>query len=77
MRAIKKGFVGLVIGMLISINSISITVAYAQETQITYESRADIIEWRYKTENKKVYKRQYNCSKQRWIGEWEFVANIV
>lgn len=33
--------------------------------------RSDIIEWRYKTENGKLYKRLYNYSKQEWIGEWE------
>lgn len=30
-----------------------------------------IIDWRYKSENNKVYRRLYNYSKQQWIGEWE------
>lgn len=34
---------------------------------------ADIIEWRYKVENNKLYKRQYNYSKSKWIGDWELV----
>jgi hypothetical protein len=32
---------------------------------------ADIIEWRYKSINRKLYRRQYNYSKQVWIGYWE------
>mgnify|MGYP001017625028 CR=1 FL=1 len=32
---------------------------------------ADIIDWRYKLVDGKLYKRLYNYSKQEWIGEWE------
>lgn len=32
---------------------------------------ADIIGWRYKSVDGKMYQRQYNYSKQTWIGEWE------
>lgn len=32
---------------------------------------AHIIGWRYKSENGKVYRRQYNYSREKWIGEWE------
>lgn len=32
---------------------------------------SDIIGWRYKTEGNSLYRRQYNYSKQKWIGEWE------
>lgn len=34
-------------------------------------NNAPAIRWRYKSENGKVYRRQYNYSKQTWIGEWE------
>ncbi|MDD3415183.1 MAG: hypothetical protein PHY47_14425 [Lachnospiraceae bacterium] len=33
--------------------------------------RADIIEWRYKIENGRLYRRQYNCTTQKWVGSWE------
>ncbi|WP_077612377.1 hypothetical protein [Clostridium sp. Marseille-P2415] len=33
--------------------------------------QSDIIEWRYKTENGKLYKRQYNYTKVKWIGDWK------
>jgi len=32
---------------------------------------ANIIGWRYKSENGKMYRRQYNYSREKWIGEWE------
>lgn len=32
--------------------------------------RKDIIEWRFKLENGKRYKRKYNASKGVWIGDW-------
>lgn len=35
------------------------------------EPYAQIIDWRYKTENGKLYRRLYNYSRQQWIGEWE------
>lgn len=36
--------------------------------------QADIIEWRYKVENGKLYKRQYNCTQDKWIGDWILVS---
>ena len=39
-----------------------------QESTITF---AQIIGWRYNSENGKVYRRQYNYSRKKWIGEWE------
>lgn len=40
---------------------------------MTINPRAPIIEWRYKFIDGKLYKRQYNCSAQEWIGEWQLV----
>jgi hypothetical protein len=36
--------------------------------------RSYVIGWKYKTWNGCLYKRQYNYSTKRWIGEW-IVAN--
>ena len=36
--------------------------------------RADIIDWRIKVEDGKVYKRLFNYSKNVWIGEWILVS---
>ncbi|WP_077612171.1 hypothetical protein [Clostridium sp. Marseille-P2415] len=32
---------------------------------------ANIIGWRYKSKEGKLYRRQYNYSRKKWIGEWE------
>ena len=53
----------------LSVNVIQITENVQSSHLITPFS--DVIGWRYKTVNGKVYKRQYNYSKERWIGEWE------
>lgn len=36
--------------------------------------QSDIIEWRYKTEGGKLYKRQYNYTKVKWVGDWQLVS---
>lgn len=39
-----------------------------QDEQIT--TYADVMVWRYKIVKKKLYKRKYNTSKERWEGPW-------
>ena len=43
---------------------------YVNEKVVPYKM---IIEWRYKVINKKLYKRQYNRTTNKWIGEWVLV----
>lgn len=31
---------------------------------------ADGLVWKYKTENRILYKRLYNASKNKWVGNW-------
>lgn len=45
-----------------SLNSVEYDNAYPN---------AYIIDWRYKSEDGKIYRRLYNYSLQEWIGEWE------
>ncbi len=33
-------------------------------------THSDGIEWRYKLINGKLYKRQYNVTTKKWIGNW-------
>lgn len=49
------------------------TILISENTELNQQVApfADIIDWRYKSENGKVYRRQYNYSQQKWIGEWE------
>lgn len=33
-----------------------------------------IIEYRYKAEGTKLYRRLYNYTEQCWVGDWEFIG---
>lgn len=35
---------------------------------------SEIIEWRYKIENGKAYRRLYNYSRAEWVGDWIYVG---
>ncbi len=35
------------------------------------QPRSPIIEWRFKIEDGKLYRRLYNYTDQCWVGEWE------
>ncbi len=36
--------------------------------------RSDLIVWRYKSFNGRLYRRLYNETQKRWIGDWEPVG---
>jgi hypothetical protein len=40
------------------------------QTYISITPAAATIDWRYKVEDGKLYKRLYNYQKQEWVGEW-------
>ncbi len=44
----------------------------ASDTEISV--CADILEWIYKVEDGKVYRRLYNASTGEWIGDWIYVG---
>ena len=39
----------------------------------TAEPQSFIYEWRYKIVDGHIYKRLYNCTKERWEGDWILV----
>lgn len=49
---------------------VTINPALDNKESISYPD-AQAIGWRYKSVNGKVYRRQYNYSREKWIGEWE------
>lgn len=57
-----------------SLESAQRSNVFARQTDISniqkITPRSDIIGWRYKTVGDSIYKRQYNYSKQAWIGNW-------
>lgn len=59
--------------LMMSIIPISFPVrSEAQElTSVSkIQNLAHIIEWRYKEINGRWYKRQYDCTAQKWLGSW-------
>lgn len=75
----KKGIIRICFAFLICLvlqGGIGVAQTYAATTQpvnsapIIVQPRADIIDWRYKFVDGKMYKRQYNYSSKEWIGEW-------
>lgn len=49
--------------------------AYSSVTEATIQPRAHDIQYRYKIENGKMYKRLYNYTTQVWIGDWIYVCD--
>ncbi len=78
MKKLLKPFV--VLSMFIAISGGALSVqAYARaplsESNLSIITPlSDIIEWRYKVDNGHLYKRQYNCTKDAWIGSWVLVS---
>ena len=51
--------------------------AKKQVRQMSHDIRKDIKEWRYKVIDKKVYKRLFNVTKNRWETDWILVRKTV
>jgi len=76
----KKIIVILISSFLVLSNSVLTIQAQAKsiieissciDSQDDYiEPKADKIGWRYKVQNGILYKRQYNYTRERWIGDW-------
>lgn len=69
----KKIILGFISTMVISTTAIPVfaeanTPVYTNTTIKEY--RKDDIRWVYEVRDGKVYKRQYNFSKEEWIGNW-------
>lgn len=82
----RKGFLKKNILVAISGISLAVMMAfsfnvtaYASESVVVDETgsedsiqpRQAIIDWRFKIEDGKLYRRLYNYTEQCWVGEWE------
>lgn len=45
---------------------------FEMQSQIT--PRTDTIIWRYESFNGRLYRRLYNKTQDKWIGDWELVG---
>ena len=50
----------------------SVKLLMSEDT--TVSPLSDIIEWRYKEQNGKLYKRLFNYTKEKWVGDWKLVS---
>ena len=67
----------LVIGLSILICPVtSLPVQAAAPGDNTAEPMHDKIEWRWKIENNKLYKRLYNYGSAEWVGDWIYVRDL-
>lgn len=47
---------------------------YIVQNETIITPKSDVIEWRIKIENNKIYKRLYNVTTKEWIGDWIYVG---
>lgn len=50
------------------------TVSVHAAAPNTEETQHAIIQWRFKVENGNLYRRLYNYSIGKWVGEWEYIG---
>lgn len=69
-------FILLTVLIMSSITNVSQTYSYEKigiSDSSIISPLADILEWRYKVDNGKLYKRLYNATEDTWIGQWILV----
>lgn len=63
--------IGIFVLLTLTVPPININAQQKTSTISEQITRSDIIDWRYKVEDGKLYKRLFNYSKNEWIGDWE------
>lgn len=51
----------------ISAKEYASTISYQSQICVPFSENID---WRYKVENGKIYRRLYNYSMSQWVGDW-------
>ncbi len=36
--------------------------------------KSDVLEWKFKIDNNKIYKRLFNATTDEWVGDWIYVG---
>lgn len=79
MRILKKTFSVFLTAFILGALLLTAAPASAKASELPAESsvqvKKDVIKWKYKTVNGKVYRRKYNYSTETWIGDWEYVRD--
>lgn len=66
----KKIVVILLLCSFVLIGSQSSSYASSNNNEARIESRKNIVRWRFKNINGHAYKRLYDYSTKKWIGNW-------
>lgn len=69
MKKISLGFL-FICSFILMIQPVSTFAAEKSVSEVTTEPYADSIGWRYQMIDGKLHKRQYNYTKEKWIGSW-------
>ena len=70
------GAAALSLGMFICPTTALPAQAATSNNEGVAAPQSEIIEWRYKIEDGKVYKRLYNYSRAEWVGEWIYLRDL-
>ena len=62
--------IGVFSGSIVSAHNTSSEHSIAVSEEYSSVYRGDVIVWKYKTMNGKLYKRKYNKTTKKWIGNW-------
>ena len=62
--------IGVLSGSILSAQNTSRETATAVSEEDSSVYSGDVIVWKYKTMNGKLYKRKYNKTTKKWIGNW-------
>lgn len=54
----------------------TITAEAAASTEETVSPQSDVLQWYFKEENGKLYKRLYNTTHGIWVGNWIYVCDL-
>ncbi|MGX7199995.1 hypothetical protein [Enterococcus nangangensis] len=68
--------IGIMSFLLLSFLVVGSSKSHAEESaegsavSIKVEYKSHILEWRFKNIGGYAYKRQYDCTADKWLGEW-------
>ncbi len=79
-KRVKKKIVGLCGAACLSLSILAAPglslAAQAYSEPGFVQPLSDKIEWRFKIENNKLYKRLFNYSTADWVGDWIYVRDL-
>lgn len=80
---LKKSILSIALALSLCATPLSVSAAVstpimsANTGEHSASPQSDVITWRYKIENGKIYKRLYNASTLKYIGGWIYVGEYT